>query len=590
MLQLSPSEAVNAVNELINDAIKELERLRNLHQKGELSEEEQKHLQSIKLEIIESLRELNDQQIWVLKEFIWSGNKFTTIIDDGSATIIDQQRVRSIASKIYAVVKNSLFIITKKNLQNITINQSCFVTNIEQYIKLKQSKNAYDLVTDVRNKFLPTLKTRCSKINILGTSINTRISADIDKLFIDLSLENNKDPVKKITDLENDIKESIESTKDLKILIQGKQGSGKTTLLKHIAVKFAHDDFQNKCIPIFISLKRFSESKKIPDLFEYATTIFSKIGVLPTQLQEIFSKGKALLLLDGLDASPGIFAAVSEFIEAYRDNKFVITCNGEQSYISDFTKYKIKGFEENDITEFVTNWFKQKSEASKYSNKLISEISKHKNENDNITGFASSPLLLQFLCLIYENNHHIENIGFMCLYQKAMFALIEDWDDESGCDSQDKIYKNISSLEKMKLISHLAIKTLATGKEYVPFGELSEYVAEYISKIAGAKTHRDALLSDAQALINSIEIQDGLLIQRLWGEYTFAHATIQDFFVSWYINSNPYQCDTYLSSSLYKDNPRWQQIFQRAKQLSECDKNPLNRLITSEAEKLIPAT
>lgn len=88
-----------------------------------------------------------------------------------------------------------------------------------------------------------------------------------------------------------------------KLFILGKPGAGKTTFLKHLAIQCNQGEFQGDLVPFFVTLKDFAEAEDKPSLLDYLDlpkTTLSR-GKNVNTLEQILDRGKALVLLDGLD-------------------------------------------------------------------------------------------------------------------------------------------------------------------------------------------------------------------------------------------------------------------------------------------------
>jgi energy-coupling factor transporter ATP-binding protein EcfA2 len=89
--------------------------------------------------------------------------------------------------------------------------------------------------------------------------------------------------------------------KSSKIVILGKPGSGKTTFLKFLCLQCILGNLQSQRLPIFISLKEFTEAKEKPDLFTFIEQKFSQLSVTKDELITILTYSRGLIVLDGLD-------------------------------------------------------------------------------------------------------------------------------------------------------------------------------------------------------------------------------------------------------------------------------------------------
>ena len=64
-------------------------------------------------------------------------------------------------------------------------------------------------------------------------------------------------------------------------MILGKPGAGKTTFLKHLAIQCVEGIFKPELVPLFITLKDFSEAPGQPSLLDYLMRLFASYGVEP---------------------------------------------------------------------------------------------------------------------------------------------------------------------------------------------------------------------------------------------------------------------------------------------------------------------
>jgi predicted NACHT family NTPase len=156
----------------------------------------------------------------------------------------------------------------------------------------------------------------------------------------------------------------------LKLMILGKPGSGKTTFLKYLAIQCNAGVFQADRVPIFITLKNLAEAEGQPSLLEYITQFFSDCDIAADQAALLLKRGRALILLDGLDEAKEeddrrISKQVRDFSEKFRTNQFVITCRiAARKYIFDkFTEVEVADFDDRQIATFVQKWFQDKEPA-----------------------------------------------------------------------------------------------------------------------------------------------------------------------------------------------------------------------------------
>jgi hypothetical protein len=486
-------------------------------------------------------------------------------------------------------------LLKKHCAENRIVRKERIKSLIEEYWVETGKDVLYDIINKTREKWNPLVIARCEKLNVLGLSTHNRDKRNIDELWKPISLslnDSNENIVEEASNFLSKIlneESSCMKDEDRKILIYGGQGFGKTSLLKLLAKKCCDEKFQSDCVPLFLSMRRIYEDNQsnyafnsVADLFEFIEKFFQKRLIEPDNIKKIFEEGKVLLLLDGIDFNRQVLNTVTEFTDKYKNNVFILTSRRPiEELASNFKTYEIKGFDEESRDKFINMWF-HKKEKTVIGNDLI-QLIKKSDPKSFISNFSKSPLFLQFVCLSCEYYKN-EDINFselefndILIYKKALFALIldEDGDPEYNFDREDKIYKEFNVFERINLLSYLAFRSLQDGQGYYIYTEsLVQYIREYLSKLNKPEVDMLNFKSLAESAIRSIEIQDGLLINRLWNQYAFSHTTIHDFFASWYISQNLHQWENWKKLKSYSKIDKkeenivsWKRIFEQTKQI-----------------------
>lgn len=318
-----------------------------------------------------------------------------------------------------------------------------------------------------------------------------------------------------------------------RLFILGKPGAGKTTLLKYITLLGAQEKIQS--VPIFISLNDFAQSKL--DLREYIEQQF-EICSFPDAANFIedglLKKGRAIILFDGLDEvneesgeRQKITRTLSIFTSQYPANKYVVTCRvAAMDYsFEKFPYVEIADFTSQQIESFAKKWFVSNPSKGPL---FIKELSKE--QNSGLRELAQTPILLNLLCLNFE-----ETFSFpprrVEIYEEAIDALLKKWDVSRNI-KRDDIYKGLSVGRKRQLFSKIAADYFDAGEIFFKEKDVAKKITEFLETLPIMEGSDPP---DGETVLKAIEAQHGLLVERAYGIHSFSHLTLQEYFVAKYI-------------------------------------------------------
>ena len=144
------------------------------------------------------------------------------------------------------------------------------------------------------------------------------------------------------------------------------------------------------------------------------------------------------------------------------------------------------------------------------------------------------------------------------LYKDGIDALLRKWDSSRRIKRSDR-YKNLPLRRKENLLSRIAMQTFEKDQYFLPERTLVSYISYYINDFP--EVNEREVINDSEAILNSIESQHGILIQRAKGIYSFSHLTFQEYFSAKYI------VDTANNNSLekliqnYSHIAKWREVF-----------------------------
>jgi transcriptional regulator with XRE-family HTH domain len=369
-----------------------------------------------------------------------------------------------------------------------------------------------------------------------------------------------------------------------RLMIWGKPGSGKTTFLKYLSIQCIEGKIYPNLVPVFIEIDKYVDSAAEISLEQFIVDLLGNNNIAEDISKSLMQQGQLLILLDGLDEineqlSTIVIRRIKHFLTSFSRNRAILTCRlGGQPYHPDFVEVEIADFEESQVVAFVEQWFalKEKPEKAKRFLARIETVALA-----SIKELTNNPLLLTFLCLVFEECGQFSQNQFD-LYRDAIDILLSKWDATRDKDRRG-VYTKITPSHRRKLLGFVAYKTFVRGDYLFEKLELQSFVGEYIKNLPEFADAQASYFSNSdvedilpcQAIIDSIESQNGLLLRRSSSVYSFSHLTIQEYFVARHIAypSSPSEFELSLQRLSEKVfERRWHEVFLRlAERLGSSD-------------------
>jgi hypothetical protein len=341
-------------------------------------------------------------------------------------------------------------------------------------------------------------------------------------------------------------------------------------------------------IPVFVELKRFDSSQTQIEKFiaqEFEICGFPNAEVFT---QRLLKAGKLLILLDGLDEVSiehvdRAIEQIGNLVDRYDQNRFIASCR-IAAYKGGFPRFKdvtMASFDDSQMETFVCRWFRRNPKDADECWELLNSA-----DYTAAKELGKTPLLLTLLCAVYNESQNLPKQR-AALYGEALEVWLRKWAAEKRI-RQGEIYRELSlELEKL-LLSEIAYRSFAEDQLFFSKRELTTQIREFLMSNLNAPKHLDA-----EAVLNAIQVQQGILVERARDAYSFSHLTFQEYLTAQYIVDER-QLSTFVTQHL--TDRRWREVFilvsglmRGADELLELVEREAQRMINTEKLKALTA-
>ncbi|MFN7248350.1 MAG: NACHT domain-containing protein [Microcystis sp.] len=380
------------------------------------------------------------------------------------------------------------------------------------------------------------------------------------------------------------------------LMVLGDPGIGKSTFLRKVgleALKGNKGSYQHPLTPVLLELKNFKENEiNIQALIEEEFKICGFPNV-EKNISNKLEKGELLILLDGLDEVPtanvnNVIEKIKDFVDRHYKNRFILSCRtAARTHLQRFTDIEIVEFDDQQIQSFIEHWFSSELDRKNETAKNCWELLQ-KEEYKSAKELAHTPLLLTFLCLVYDENQSFPT-NRSRLYQDALRILLEKWSAEKRLPNRGLVYENLSIEQEEILLSEVAYQNFVADKLFLEKREVVKQIKDHLKQNLNAPQHLDG-----EKVLKTIEIEQGILVERARDVYSFSHLTLQEYLTAQYIYDNDLIEETVKN---YVTETRWQEVFllvaglmrgKADKLLLAMEKEAHNYLKTPLSQKFVP--
>lgn len=448
-----------------------------------------------------------------------------------------------------------------------------FVIKVWNKIEGRVIDRVADSVWSAINNLAPTFFRRYKEkiiylygtFNVRGLGLINTYRLNLEDVFVDLRIVPSSNPSKpnlnlvtqKILTGNRTIWDflrfaGLTLTSRLALVVIGPPGCGKTTLLQHVSLALAGNKQSRyhvrSYIPILLFLRdHVSEitEDRPPVLGELVAHHFSNVNLFghlnppPHWFEKNLSRGKCIVLLDGLDEvadsekRKAVAAWVDIQIKIYPKCGFVITSR-PQGYIDAALDgvdiLEVQPFSGLQVKQFIHNWYLANEVRSSGNinnkdvrNRAIKEaedLLERLNRAPALSALTVNPLLLTMIAMVHRYHGSLPG-SRVELYGDICDVLLRRWQQVKG------VVDPLSEAQKL-----LVLRPLAAYMMECKIRDINTDVAMAIIKPFLLRVTSDEKI--IETFLDLVQTDSGLIVEREAKSLSFAHHTFQEYLATGY--------------------------------------------------------
>ncbi|RNL87473.1 NACHT domain-containing protein [Halostreptopolyspora alba] len=321
----------------------------------------------------------------------------------------------------------------------------------------------------------------------------------------------------------------------VKLVVLGAPGSGKTTLLRHAARATCQARYNQRDVPILLSLRDHVRAiTKTPEtgLADMLRESLRGAGLLdpPGWFERRLDKGACVVLLDGLDEVPGyeerrrVSTWVEQQIDRYPNNHFVITSRAHQYWetaIPSATVTQTQRLTPEQADQFIRDWYLAIELGTSESSGTGAHATAHKRANDlwerlsalpELLKLTVNPLLLTMIANVYHERQELPDNRAELYRDVCEGVLWRQW--------RRKPQTNLSREQREVVLRELALTMMRNATHDLERGDLLAAVEPRLTRVS-QRVSPEEFVTDI--------VVAGLIVEREDERYSFAHHTFQEY-------------------------------------------------------------
>ncbi len=456
--------------------------------------------------------------------------------------LVQRSDIRSLLQAEVARVNSERALGMEEEIQAEAATSSANARSLLQAIGLPDPSP--DLIRTT-SEYIEYLVYRCRYVDFRGMGVANRVPLRMPLLDLYVPLRARRMPGQETVPLLNLLREQPG------LMLLGDPGSGKTTFLKYLSLALATGQGAalglGARLPVLLSLAEYvdvlaNREISLEDFGAYANQPLGIGAPLHTLLKEVLGRGRALLLLDGLDEvrEPELRVLVvrraQEFLRHWpAGNKLVLTSRivgyRERQEVEGLVEATLVGFEDDGIKLFASQWTVALEQAVAGDSTLAFLAATREREelwaaiqaNPGVRELAANPLLLTILALMNRERGVLPERRIE-LYRASTETLLQHWQLARGLGRRLGIVVDAVDTTRILALVALWMQQVAPGKGLVPEEDLYWKLVQIFEESG----YNEPELG-ARQFLEDVQEHSGMLVERghrLWG---FVHLIFQEY-------------------------------------------------------------
>ncbi|WP_437293910.1 NACHT domain-containing protein [Sorangium sp. So ce426] len=411
------------------------------------------------------------------------------------------------------------------------------------------------------------VETRYGQIEIRGLQLSARVRQDLDIAYVPLHVEEpseavrsakprkttGKRPKDEATTLEAEAASAmlrvLERPRVLatdalvdhpRLLIVGEPGSGKSTLLAYLATRAARGELATsipgrgpESIPFLVPVRAIHEATASPEGIARAA------GVEPWFVEAALRRGRALLLVDGLDEARAevtgkVLPTLTATLDAHPGTSVVVTTRpvaapgrGETAPRS-FARARLLPMTRDEVAVFIDRWClaaelslnKPREQAEIDARAAADDLKERVRASRAIEKLAETPLLCSVICVVHRFLGQRIPERRVALYEAITNVLLYEWDRAKFAEGA--AIGKLDAHAKRALLARLGLSMHRARMAELPAEEVVRRLAAHLPDLGRPE-------EEAASIVAEIRDRNGVLVERAPGSFAFSHLTFQEY-------------------------------------------------------------